>query len=163
MSTHDFSPGGRAARWLYGLATGLALFTGMAQLPIMKRYYIADLPGLAWSADFFTTSDLHYLAAALLLALLAWRLSLDARLAEVTWSWGPRSWWGWGLLGLLALTGLAKAARNWGLFMPPTAMVVLDLAHLGSAMAFMFTGLASLFMGRREPEEALTVAGRQLT
>ncbi len=154
MSAHDHSPGGRAASWTYGLAIGLALFSGMAQLPIMKRYYIADLPGMAWAADFFATSDLHYLAAALLLMMLAWRLALDGRLAGLSWSWGPRTWWGWGLLGLLALTGAAKAARNWGLYLPPTTMLVLDLTHLMAAMAFMVTGLVSLVMGRKEPTRA---------
>ncbi|MCA1906687.1 MAG: hypothetical protein LDL11_08895 [Desulfarculus sp.] len=152
MSHAPASPGGRVARWLYGIAIGLAIFTGMAQMPIMKRYYIADIPGLAWTADYYTTSDLHYLAAALLLALLAWRLGLAARAGQLSWSWGPRRAWGWTLLGLLAITGAAKVARNAGVFITPTMMVVLDLAHLGAAMAFMFTGLGVLL--RRQPAAA---------
>ncbi len=152
MSHTPASPGGRAARWLYGLGIGLAIFTGMAQMPIMKRYYIADIPGLAWTADFYATSDLHYLAAALLLAILAWRLGLAAREGGLAWSWGPRGAWGWLLLGLLVLTGAAKVARNAGVFISPTMMVVLDLTHLGTAMAFMFTGLGVLL--RRQPAEA---------
>lgn len=157
MNNPQASPGGRAAGWLYGLAIGLAIFTGMAQMPIMKRYYIADIPGLAWTADYFTTSYLHYLAAALLLAILAWRLGLAARENRLAWSWGPRRAWGWTLLGLLVLTGAAKAARNAGVFISPTLMVVLDLSHLGAAMAFMFTGLGVLF--RRRPTIRATPAG----
>jgi hypothetical protein len=144
MSLNIASPGGRAARWLYALALGLAGFTGMAQMPIMKRYYIADLPGMAWSADYFVTSALHYYAAALLLALMAWRLGLMIRERSLAWSWGPRSAWGWTLLGLLAVTGLAKAARNAGVFISPFMMVALDFAHLGAAMALMFTGVGML-------------------
>ena len=149
MSHTPASPGGRVARWLYGVGIGLAIFTGMAQMPIMKRYYIADIPGLAWTADYYATSDLHYLAAALLLALIAWRLGLSARAGRLAWSWGPRRAWGWTLLGLLAITGAAKVARNAGVFISPTMMVVLDLAHLGAAMAFMFTGLGVRL--RRQP------------
>jgi len=156
MNNPQASPGGRVARWLYGLGLGLAIFTGMAQMPIMKRYYIADLPGLAWTADYFVTSDLHYLAAALLLALLAWRLGLAARAGGLSWSWGPRRAWGWTLLGLLAVTGAAKAARNAGVFISPAMMVALDLAHLGAAMAFMFTGLGVLF--RRRPAAGVAEA-----
>lgn len=156
MSHTPASPGGRVARWLYGVGIGLAIFTGMAQMPIMKRYYIADIPGLAWTADYYATSDLHYLAAALLLALIAWRLGLSARAGRLAWSWGPRGAWGWTLLGLLAITGAAKVARNAGVFISPTMMVVLDLAHLGAAMAFMFTGLGVLM--RRRPATGATEA-----
>lgn len=160
MSPNIASPGGRAARWLYGLAVGVAIFTGMAQMPIMKRYYIADIPGLAWTADFYVTSDLHYYAAGLLLALIAWRVGLAVRERGQGWSWGPRTAWGWTLLGLLAITGLAKVARNAGIFLSPTLMVVLDLTHLGAAMAFMFTGLALIFRRKgRAPEAVAGAAG----
>lgn len=151
MSVNDYSPGGRAPRWLYGLATGLAVFTGMAQLPVMKRYYIADLPGLAFSANFYVTSNLHYLAAALLLALLAWRLGLRLRGEDLWFSWGPRGAWGWTLLAVLAATGALKAARNAGVYLPPAWLLAADFTHLFTAMAFMFTGLGSLIKGRRTP------------
>lgn len=149
MSIHDLTPGGRPARWLYGLATGLLVFSGMAQLPMMKRYYLADLPGMAWSEDFYITSNLHYLAAALLLALLAWRLALKARRAGGSWSWGPRGAWGWTLLALLMATGAGKVARNAGVYIAPDLFMALGLIHLGAAMAFMFTGLGSLIKGRK--------------
>jgi len=58
-------------------------------------------------------------------------------------------------LGLLAVTGAAKAARNAGVFISPAMMVALDLAHLGAAMAFMFTGLGMLL--RRRPAAGVAV------
>ncbi|MCF8124439.1 MAG: hypothetical protein K9K34_18715, partial [Desulfarculaceae bacterium] len=97
-----------------------------------------------WVADFYITSDIHYLAAALLLGMLAWRLALDTRTTGSAWSWGPRTWWGWTLLGLLVVSGAAKVLRNMGIFLPPPLVMVLDFTHLGSAMAFMFTGLVGL-------------------
>ncbi len=149
MKPSSPAPGGRWIAWAYGLAAGMALFSGMAQMPIMKRYYIADLPGLAWSANFYVTSNLHYLSAALLLALLAWRWSLAWGRQPLTWSWGPRTWWGWLLIALLIISGAAKAARNAGAYLDPALLVVLDLTHLGSAMAFMFSGLIAQFPTRR--------------
>lgn len=150
MSQSTLSPGGPAARWLYGIAIGVALFSGMGQMPLYKRYYLTDIPGMAWANNFFTLSDMHYLAAALLLGLLAWRLALDGRGAGGVWSWGPRSWWGWSLLGLLAASGGAKALFNYGVFIPPTLFMIITLIHMGSAMAFMFSGLVSLLRPRNK-------------
>jgi len=144
------SPGGKTASWLYGLAVGFLLFSGFAQMPIMKRYYIADVPGLSWTADFFTTSFLHYLAAALLLGVLAWRLTLAAREGGLRFTWGPATFWGWLLLGALVITGGFKAYKNAGLFISPFTMMILDLAHLGAAMGLMMTGLVVLVRGRKK-------------
>lgn len=149
-----YSPGGGAAKWLYGLAVGFLLFSGFAQMPIMKRYYIADIPGLAFSAEFFVTSFIHYLAAMLLLALLAWRVSLAAREGRLGWSWGPLSLWGWLLLAALAATGLGKALVNGGMHMDPMFKMILDLCHMGSAMAFMMTGLVAVIRGRAARQKA---------
>lgn len=128
-------------KWLYFIAAGMAIFSGMGQMPIMKRYYISDLPLMGWSQDFFIMSDLHYLSVALLLGLLAWRLNLSQRVVDMSWSWGPRSAWGWTLLALLFISGAFKVARNAGVFLDPFLIMVLDFIHLGSGMAFMFTGL----------------------
>ena len=50
----------------------LLALTGFAQMPIFKRYYIADIPGLGWLAKFYVTHYLHYLAAVLFFGLLAY-------------------------------------------------------------------------------------------
>jgi hypothetical protein len=133
------------SKLLYFIAAGIAIFSGMGQMPIMKRYYIADLPLMGWSQDFFIMSDLHYLSVALLLGLLAWRLSLSQRVIDTSWSWGPRTAWGWILLTLLFVSGAFKVARNAGVFLDPLLLMVLDFVHLGSGMAFMITGLLVLF------------------
>lgn len=49
--------------WAIALS-GLVLFlTGMFELPMSKRYYIVNVPGLGWSADYMTSLYLHYVAA----------------------------------------------------------------------------------------------------
>jgi len=43
--------------------------TGMLQMPLAKRYYLTEVPGMAWTGDFFIVHKLHYVFAALLLFL----------------------------------------------------------------------------------------------
>ena len=120
-------------------------------MPILSRYYITSLPLMSWSANYYNLSVLHYWSVAVLLALLTWRLALSRKILDPRWSWGPRSSWGWILFALLLLSGAFKAARNLGIFLSPTLLMLLDFVHLGSATAFMFTGLFSLIRGRKEP------------
>jgi Fe-S-cluster-containing hydrogenase component 2 len=54
---------------LYGIAAVAALFTGFGNMPLWKRYYVADVPGLGWSGDFFINVNVHILAGGLLLAI----------------------------------------------------------------------------------------------
>ena len=153
MKNAQYSPGGGGIKLLYIVTTVAAIFSGFAQMPIMKRYYLADLPGMAWAADFYVTSDIHYIAAAILVFLYFWRLTLDTRAGISGWSWGPRSWWGWLLLALLLITGIGKVVRNMGIFVSPPLMVVLDLSHMMGGMVFMFTGLIALFTPRPKPHD----------
>ena len=70
MSSHRIDkskPGARPVMgtWgkrLYLLTLAVLVFTGFGQLPIFKRYYLADIPGLAWTADFYVTIFIHYIA-----------------------------------------------------------------------------------------------------
>ena len=151
MSLHDYSPGGRALGWAYGIIIGVVLFSGMGQMPILKRYYVTSLPLMAWAENFYTLSDLHYISVAFFLALMIWRLTLSKRILDPRWSWGPRTWWGWTLFVLLLISGTFMVARNFGIYISPPRLMLLDFIHLGSAMAFMLTGLVSLIRGRKEP------------
>jgi hypothetical protein len=60
------------ARWFYLMVIFFLTLTGFGQMPIFKRYYIADIPGLGWLAQFFVTHYIHYLAAILFLAFAAY-------------------------------------------------------------------------------------------
>ncbi len=127
-------------------ALGALLFllalSGFAQMPIMKRYYIADIPGLGWLADFFATSLLHYAAAAAFLflcGLLAARRLAASRL----YSLPPMARFRLGLYLLVIVSGLAHAVNNttsWA-FSPALAQTVV-LAHLAGVMALGLTWLA---------------------
>lgn len=50
-------------------ASGLVLVvTGLFELPIAQRYYITELPGLAWSGDFIVSLNVHYAASVVFVA-----------------------------------------------------------------------------------------------
>ncbi len=49
--------------WAVAVSGLILLLTGIFELPVGKRYYIIDVPGLGWSADFITSLYLHYAAA----------------------------------------------------------------------------------------------------
>ncbi len=55
---------------LYRFSLFMLIVSGFAQMPIFKRYYIADIPGLGWLAQFYVTHILHYSFAALFLFLI---------------------------------------------------------------------------------------------
>ena len=131
-------------RRLFGALLFLLALSGFAQMPIMKRYYIADLPGLSWLADYSATSLLHYLAAAGFLflcgALAARHLSDPARPRVPGLSLARL-----GLYLLVILTGLAHVVHNtasWPL--PPALAQTVVLAHLAGVM-----GLGLLFLAQR--------------
>lgn len=125
---------------------GLAL-TGAAQMPIFKRYYVADVPGLGWLDDFHLTHVLHYALAAVLLFWLAGRagraLAGGRPAAGLTWGGVVRLV----LWALVIATGYARMAKNMpGLSLGPVLVQAVDLAHLGAAVLL---GLAALAGGRR--------------
>jgi hypothetical protein len=118
---------------LIGAVTALLAVTGFVQLPIAKRYYLADIPLLGWLGDIYLTHWLHYLAAAVFLALTVY--------AAVTFALtGRRRLTAWGRIGVgaaagLVITGAALVVRNLdGVVMDPVLIIALDLSHLGLTM-----------------------------
>ncbi len=57
----------RFTHWMTVLSILVLFFTGFGQMPIYKRYFIDQLPGLGWSSNFLVTLNIHYIAAAALI------------------------------------------------------------------------------------------------
>jgi hypothetical protein len=127
-------------RWI----SALLAVTGTAQMPIFKRYYIADVPGLGWTADFILTHRLHYIGAALLLFWLTRRIILSG-LASI----------GFGrlvLLGALILTGAVRMLKNLpDVSFSPVSTMLIDWTHLGAALALAVAALALPLKHRFQP------------
>lgn len=49
--------------WSVAISGIVLLFTGLGCLPLYKRYYITEIPGFAWTADFSLVTLIHYIAA----------------------------------------------------------------------------------------------------
>ncbi|MGC9323633.1 MAG: cytochrome b/b6 domain-containing protein [Desulfomonilia bacterium] len=54
--------------WAIAISGLLLVLTGIFELPIAKRYYITDIPGLAWSGDFIYSLKIHYAASIVFIA-----------------------------------------------------------------------------------------------
>ncbi|WP_051445460.1 hypothetical protein [Desulfocurvus vexinensis] len=142
----------RTARRLW-IALCLALgFTGAGQMPIFKRYYLADLPGLAWTADYMLLHTAHTLLAAVFLAWAgAWAGAWLVRRERVA----ALGAWRVAVVAGLAATGLARVVKNLsGVWLPPDLVLAVDWAHLALALAFGALGAAALLRGAPYPATA---------
>ena len=135
----------RPLRWLYLTTTFFLVLTGFGQMPIFKRYYIADIPGLGWLAEFFVTHYIHYLGAIVLLALIAYLaadyLILKRNSRRLTASGYIRLVL---LAGILVSGGLLVIRNLTGTHFSPELVIFLDITHLGLVMVLLFVGLYCL-------------------
>jgi hypothetical protein len=134
-------------RWIYLTTTFFLVLTGFGQMPIFKRYYIADIPGLGWLAEFFVTHYIHYLGAIVFLALAAYMITdhliLKRNSRRMTTS---------GYVRIAVLTGILVSGallviRNLtGTNLTPGFIIILDISHLGLVMVFLFVSLYCLIL-----------------
>jgi hypothetical protein len=135
---------------IYGFYLALMIimaFTGFGQMPLYDRYYVSAIPGLGWSADFYLTHAIHYIGAALLLALIGYTvlnfLLSEKRTLRLTASAYLRIFF----LGGLVLTGILRVLKNDpDLFFSPGLVLFADLAHLGFMFAYLIAALIFILM-----------------
>lgn len=65
----------RFVHWSAALSIFALIFTGIGQMPVYKRYMVADLPGMAWTADYSVTLFIHYAAAIVLIGVAAYHIT----------------------------------------------------------------------------------------
>lgn len=53
----------RLNHWAIALSGFALLFSGFGEMPMYKRYKLAALPGMSWTADFTLQLVIHYVAA----------------------------------------------------------------------------------------------------
>ena len=128
----------RTVRYVYLITVFLLTLTGFGQMPIFKRYYIADIPGLGWLAQFYVTHYIHYLAAIVILAMVAYVIIdyviLQKKHLRLTASGYVRG----AILAGILVSGLLLVIRNLaGSRLDPRFIIFLDLAHLGLVITFL--------------------------
>lgn len=130
---------------IYVLLFFIMALTGFAQMPIFKRYYIADIPGLGWTAQYYVTHTIHYLGAAVLLFLVVYALVVYWGLLRRHYSLTLTACLRIALLGGIVITGIFRVLKNLPdvVFSPGFTMFI-DIAHLGLMMIYMLVALAAL-------------------
>ncbi len=121
-------------RILLSVMAILAL-TGMAQMPIFKRYYIADIPGFGWLAAYYTTHQIHYMAAFVFLFVLFWMAAEYLMRRRREWRVTPMGWMRLAVLAMIVATGMLRTVKNLpGHGFSPMAVMLVDWIHLAGAM-----------------------------
>lgn len=159
----------KGRRLVYGLILFFITLSGFAQMPIFARYHVSDIPGLGWLADFYVTHAIHYIMAALLLALGAY-VWMDRVLGRRTQAPAPGdrvrrypedrgvsvhagrlTVTGWvkviSLAGLVVTGGFLVVKNLAGVYFPHSLIILLDLVHLLSCMVLLG---ATLYAGIRK-------------
>ncbi len=141
---------GNTLKYSYLITLLFLTLTGFGQMPIFKRYYIADIPGLGWLAKFYITHFIHYLGAILILALLAYIILryvlMDKNNLRLTMTGYIRG----GLLGGILVTGVFLVLRNLkNIWFPPGFIIFLDITHLGLVMSFLVMALYCLIFRKQ--------------
>jgi len=140
----------RIPGYIYWVTILFLVITGFSQMPISKRYYIADIPGLAWTADFFTTHYMHYIFSIILIGLTAYFLAdfflVTRKKARLTVSAYIRSGF---IAGLIATGALMVIVNLPGTPFSATFVIILDLAHIALCIAFLGVSLYSLMAKKK--------------
>lgn len=129
----------RLKAWTYNLIVLFIAMTGFAQMPIFKRYYVSDVPGLGWLAEFYITHRLHYILAAMFIAIVFYKVVESL----ITKSWAEQ-YSKIRVLKTIAVSGLIITGglmvyKNFGaVYLPHNLIIALNIGHLGFCMLFLF-------------------------
>jgi hypothetical protein len=117
-------------------------FSGFGQMPIFKRYYIADSPGMGWAADFYLTHYIHYLCAIFLLGFFAYVVTDYLVSVRKRYLLTPSAYVRIAILGCIVGTGIFRVLKNLPdvVFSPGFTMFT-DISHLVFMMAYLAAGL----------------------
>lgn len=72
----------RAVHWLTATSIFWLIVTGLGQMPVYKRYFVTEIPGLRFLGEYYTTLTQHYIAAAILVAVSFYHLFYHAMRRE---------------------------------------------------------------------------------
>ena len=129
----------KTLRRIFVWTFAVMVFTGFGQMPIFKRYYLADVPGLDWTADFYLTHYIHYVGAMLLLGLIAYGIIDYLLSGRKRLSLTRSAYVRIALLSGIVFTGVLRVMKNLPdvLFAPGFTQFI-DLSHLGFMMLYLF-------------------------
>ncbi|BBO93360.1 FeS-binding protein [Desulfosarcina ovata] len=116
--------------------------TGFGQMPIFKRYYIADIPGLEWTGKFYVTHYLHYLGAIVLFVLFAYVIVTYFGLFRRSHALSKAAYVRIFLLAAIVVTGIFRTLKNLpNVVFSPNFTMFNDISHLAFMMLLMVSGI----------------------
>ena len=119
--------------------------TGFGQMPIFKRYYIADIPGLGWLANFYATHYIHYIGAIVLFGFFVYAAVIYWGLMRRWFQLTGAAYIRIAILALITITGIFRVLKNLpDVVFSPLFTMVIDISHLAFMMFLMIFGI--LFM-----------------
>ena len=136
--------------YFYLITVFFLTLTGFGNMPIFKRYYIADIPGLGWLAEYYVTLYIHYLFAILLIGITSYLiieyLLTKRKSIKITLSGYIRG----GVVVGLITTGILLVIRNLELSgFAPGFIIFLYLCHLTLVMVLIMAGLYSVIFKKK--------------
>ena len=128
--------------WIFWVSLSISIYTGFGNLPLYGRYYVADIPGLGWSRNFYSNLYVHYLSGAAILAVSTYYIAdyqqHRSKVARITITGIVRA----SVMGLLLITGILSAIKNLPFVnLPHGGLMLLAFGHLCSALIFIFLSL----------------------
>lgn len=143
----------RIIMFAYRFSLFMLVITGFGQMPIFKRYYIADIPGLGWLAQFYTTHILHYIFAVFFIASITYFSALSLkewkRLARLTLIRST-------LVLLITITGFLLVLRNLpGYRFSALIITITDIIHLGAVVLLFVFWCVGFIIEKRNKTEVL--------
>ena len=123
--------------------------TGFGQMPIFKRYYIADIPGLGWLANFYATHYIHYIGAIGLFALFVYAAVVYWGLMRQWFQLTLAAYTRIALLALITITGIFRVLKNLpDIVFSPLFTMVIDISHLVFMMLLLLSGIIFIILKR---------------
>ena len=124
--------------------------TGFGQMPIYKRYYVSDIPGMAWVANYYITRYIHYIGAMVLLALTTYAalnyLLIKRNRERLTGYAYAKAF----LMVGIVVTGVFYLVKCLpGTIFSPVLVHVIDLGHMGFAVLFLAVSFYTLVFRKK--------------
>jgi uncharacterized membrane protein len=116
-------------------------------MPIFKRFYIADIPGLAWLADFYATHYIHYIGAVVLFGFFAYVAVVYWGLMRQQFQLTGAAYIRIALLAMISITGIFRVLKNLpDVVFSPLFTMVIDISHLIFMIFLMIVGILFIIL-----------------
>jgi hypothetical protein len=132
-------------KFLYFVSLFFLVISGFGQMPVFKRYYIADIPGLEWLAQFYTTHIIHYVSAMVLIVLVFYILFDNIFSKNRSLKIKAPIYAKIAMLFVLITTGILMMIKNFtGTPFSPNFIIFINLTHLIFCVIFLAYTLHTL-------------------